>query len=209
MIIIILVIISAFLIYNTPKTTEEIEGYWEDLDDPGRIWKFENGKIYTFVDGIQGNTGTYEWFGDKKIKITFGIFYENYTADLNSTILKLTVLSDYIDPWKQPGVYEYSRVSGTESEINELNNFGILSPEDVINDTEKYLGKTITVVGYFNFTSETVTSTLINSSYNLNVNLSIHYSILGIGVKYYFTGVLRDYYETPLIDDVIFEIEEV
>jgi hypothetical protein len=110
-----LVVVYYLVLKSAPPAPFEcIEGYWKKVDD-GRIWYFYDGEIQLYKDGIKNNTGAYELFENNTVKITFGWLYEIFSINLSDSSLKLTVVSEYLDPWDEPEVYEYRRVSGPKS----------------------------------------------------------------------------------------------
>jgi len=90
-------------------------------------------------------------------------------------------------------VGSYLLLTGSENE-----SIVVLSPDEVINDSAKYVGKTITVEGYFYTESGgVITSSLIpqgSSAWDFTSRLPVNYSAVNVSpaenVKYRFTGVL-------------------
>ncbi|MDH7517338.1 MAG: hypothetical protein QHH19_03240 [Candidatus Thermoplasmatota archaeon] len=87
----------------------------------------------------------------------------------------------------------------TSSEHEQI---AVLSPDDVLRDSDKYIGKTITVAGYFYHEVAEgrgfITKIIIPSGSSLTeytIRLPVNYSDVNISlsekVKYRFTGILK------------------
>jgi len=93
---------------------------------------------------------------------------------------------------------------------NSTNNPVIYSVEDIVKNSNKYIGKVINVDGYYNAIDGTITSTIIPSGSQSTVvykRLPVDRSAVNItlapDLKYRFTGVLESISSTPPIIQLV------
>lgn len=232
--IIVLLVAVGFSIYflypgkkNTNSSTipyivydSRLSGTWinksvnETIEYPLSWYTFySNGTCLT-------SKGTFYWY----IKTYHDNNYLNWSLHLESSVFNDIYSYSFSNNNNTLNLKRHIFAYGTNSNWNITTKFynklnETLSVEEVIQNSELYLARypfdgdkwfDVTVVGYYNSANKGLVSSLY-SSYMLTIhvdNVSL-FSLLRDGVKYYCKGILRDYYETPLGNDFVLDVENI